>query len=371
MTELSLSELPGSRGSRREEERQRRRRRRTRRRRTVTVLAVCAVLFAAAAWVVVGFVRPLVEEWTAPKDYPGPGTGEAQVQVQAGDSGRAIGRTLAEAGVVLTADAFVDAARDEPRAGSIQPGTYLLRQEMAAADALQLLLDPASKVSVRVQVPEGLDVDETFEQITAATGFSADQLRQAAADPAVGLPAEAGGDPEGYLFPATYEFDPDVTPVEVLAAMVARHGEAMRTVGVPADRQREVLVKASIIEAEGRTPEDMARISTVIDNRLARGMKLQMDSTVNFATGKGGITTTAEDRATDSPYNTYLYAGMPPGPINSPGEAALTAALNPEPGPWLFFVTVDPGTGETRFAETEAGHAENVELFRQWLRENG
>jgi UPF0755 protein len=115
----------------------------------------------------------------------------------------------------------------------------------------------------------------------------------------------------------------------------------------------------------------MAKISTVIDNRIARGTPLQMDSTVNFATGKRGITTTEQDRATDSPYNTYRYAGLPSGPINSPGDAAIAAAVRPEPGPWLYFVTVNPDRGETRFAATAEEHQANVTLFQQWLRENG
>lgn len=371
MSNLSLSELPGSHGTRRQDDRHRRRRQQARRRRTAIVLLICTGLFAAAAYATWGMVRPLVEGWGAPTDYEGPGTGEVQVQVESGDTGRAIGNTLQEAGVVLTADAFVEAAQKEPRSAGLQPGTYQLRREMRAQDALALLLDPASRISVRVQVREGLRASEVFDAVGQSTGFTAEELQQAAADPAVGLPAEAAGDPEGYLFPATYEFEPDVTPVAVLAAMVARHEQAMDAVGVPLERRREILTKASVIEAEGRTAEDMAKISQVIDNRLAKGMKLQMDSTVNFATGKSGITTSSEDRATDSPYNTYRYAGLPPGPINSPGEAALQAALEPEPGPWLFFVAVNPETGETRFATTEAEHAANVELFRQWLRENG
>jgi UPF0755 protein len=99
-------------------------------------------------------------------------------------------------------------------------------------------------------------------------------------------------------------------------------------------------------------------------------MPLQLDSTVNYVTGKTGVTTTAKDRATDSPYNTYRYRGLPPGPINSPGQHALHAALHPVAGNWLYFVTVNPDTGETKFSATDAGHRRNVEEFRKWLREN-
>ena len=109
----------------------------------------------------------------------------------------------------------------------------------------------------------------------------------------------------------------------------------------------------------------------MIYNRLNQDMRLQLDSTVHYAVGKSGVvTTTAEDRASTSPYNTYRYQGLPPGPINSPGQAALEAALHPAKGDWLFFVTVNPDTGETKFATTAAQHAAYVEELRKWLRDH-
>ncbi len=372
MTDLSFSQMQGESGpSRRQLEHERRLRRKRRRRRTRIVLAVCLVLFAGAAFAVYGFVKPLVDDMNKPTDYAGPGTGEAQVQILQGDSGRAIGQRLEKAGVVLTAEAFVDAAKENPDAGSIQPGTYQLKKEMKASEALNLLLDPASRISITVQLREGLRLNQIFEIIQRDTGFTKEQLDAAVKDPSVKLPKEANGNAEGYLFPATYTFDSDVTPVQLVAAMVARYEQAVKKVGIPPAQSREILTKASVIQAEGRNPDDMAKISTVIDNRLAKGMKLQMDSTVNYGTGKTGITTTPADRAKDTPYNTYLYPGLPAGPINSPGENALNAAINPEPGPWLFFVTVNPDTGETKFASTEAEHQANVKEFQQWLQQNG
>ena len=124
------------------------------------------------------------------------------------------------------------------------------------------------------------------------------------------------------------------------------------------------------MQAEAASPEDMAMVAQVLDNRLAIGMKLQLDTTVNYASGKTGITTTAEDRANPSPYNTYYSAGLPPGAISNPGEDALRAVLTPTPGEWLYFVVVNPDTGETRFAATYEEHQANVALFQQWLRDN-
>jgi UPF0755 protein len=347
-----------------------RHRRARRRRRSALVLVLCLALLGAGAYAAYGWLRPIVDGFNAPTDYTGAGTSAVEVTVEPGASGRLIGETLADAGVVMTSEAFVEAAEVEPRAAGLQPGTYSMRKEMAAAQALALMLDPASRISVRVSVIEGQRAPEVLEKVSADTGFAVEELLAAAADPAVGLPPEAGGNPEGYLFPSTYSFDPKVTPVQVLQTMVAEYAEAMDAAGVPQDQRRDILVRASLIQAEGRLPEDLPRISRVIQNRLDAGRPLQFDTTVDFANGKRGVTTTEADRANPSPYNTYVHTGLPPGPINSPGAAAMAAAMTPEPGPWLYFVAVNPDTGETRYAVTEQEHAANVEVFRQWLRDN-
>ncbi len=353
------------------EERLRKRRRQVRRRRTFVVLLVCLALFGGAVFAAWTWLRPLVDGFGAPSDYAGPGTGSVEVVINPGDTGRAIGQSLEEAGVVLTAGAFVDAARVEPRSGSLQPGTYELKREMAAAEALALLLDPASKISVTVQVREGLWVPEIYSAISQETGFSVEQLEEAAKDPAVSLPPEAGGDPQGYYFPATYSFDPDVTPVQVLASMVARHVQAMDEAGVPAAERRDVLIRASIVQNEGTLPEDMAKIATVIQNRLDKNMPLGMDSTVNFALQKRGLSLSKSDLAVDSPYNTRVNTGLPPGPIGAPGQAAIQAVETPTPGDWLYFVTVNPDTGETKFTADAAEFEQFVAEYRRWQAENG
>lgn len=370
MSELSLHDLPSG-TQRRRDQRDRRTRRRRRRRRAAVVLVICLAVFGGGAYAVYEFVRPIYVELTAAKDYEGQGTGSVEVVIEPGASGRAIGSTLEGADVVKTAGAFVDVVEGDPRLNQIQPGTYRLRSQMSASAALELLLDPAARVSFRVVVPEGFNAAQVFGRLAEETGIAATEFEAAAADPAIGLPPEAGGNVEGYLFPATYDFEPDSTPVAMLTAMVSRSLQAMESVGVPAARRTEVLTKASLVEEEARKPEDFGKVARVIENRLAAGMPLQFDSTVNFATGKEGITTTDADRAIDSPYNTYQVEGLPPGPISSPGEAAMEAVLNPTPGDWLFFVAVNPETGETRFAVTAEEHAANVELFRQWLAENG
>jgi UPF0755 protein len=131
-----------------------------------------------------------------------------------------------------------------------------------------------------------------------------------------------------------------------------------------------VLTKASIVQAESGSAADMGKVARVLENRLADGMPLQLDTTVNYANGKAGVTTSPQDRQNPSPYNTYLHAGLPPGAISNPGEEALRAVLSPTPGNWRFFVVVNPTTGDTRFAATAAEHQQNVLLFQEWLREH-
>ena len=347
------------------------RRRRVRRRRALIAIVVALAVIGGATWAAWGTLGPVVARVTESDDWDGTGTGSVDVKVASGDSGRTIGRTLADAGVVKTQNAFVAAAQAQPDMAGIQPGTYRLKEHMSAAAAVALMLDPATKVTTRLTVPEGLRAEQVYALIEENTSISDEQVRAALADPALGLPASANGNPEGYLFPATYDVDPDETALELLSGMVAQSVKVMADLGVTPEQMHDLVVEASIAQKEARTAEDMTKVTRVLDNRLAIGMNLQLDSTVSYAVGSSNVvTTTAEQRSTDSPYNTYMHAGLPAGPISNPGEDALRAALAPADGPWLFFVTVNLETGETRFATTAEEHNANVELFQQYLREH-
>jgi UPF0755 protein len=270
--------------------------------------------------------------------------------------------------VVRTAKAFSDAAAANPSGGSIQPGDYALHKRMSAASALAMLLDPANRTIPRVTIREGLWTAEIIRALSAATGQPLADYQVALRDPlTLGLPAVARGDAEGYLFPSTYEFGKTTTAAEQLHTMVATSLDEQAKIGVTSDTMQRVLTIASIVEAEAGRAADRPKVARVIENRLARSMPLQLDTTVSFIAGRRGkLTTTDVERASKSPYNTYRFAGLPPGPIDSPGLSAIEAALNPAPGPWLYFVAVNPDTGETRFAVDAAGHAANVKLFQTW-----
>lgn len=336
-------------------------------RRLIVLLTTLGLVVGAGA-AAVSVLRPLVTGATESNDYSGGGAGAVSILVYRGDSSRTIGAALAKAGVVKTARAFGDVAADNPRSGSIQPGRYALRARMSAASALAMLLDPVNRTVPRVQIREGLWTSEILSALAAATGRPLADYRLALQGPtALGLPVVARGRIEGYLFPATYEFAADATAAEQLQIMVAKSVAELKKLRVTPAKMQRVLTIASIVEAEVSATPDRTKVAGVIENRLVKAMRLQMDSTVHYASrrrGKAG--TTKAERLSRSPYNTYLVAGLPPGPINSPGLSAMRAALNPARARWIYFVTVNPDTGETRFASDASGHAANVKLFQKW-----
>ncbi len=344
---------------------------RRRRRRRIAVVLSLLVLGGIVAGIVVGGGKLLTMINPASRDFTGQGTGTAQVRINQGDTLSDIGQILVDGGVIASVGPFVDAAEADPDAAGIQPGVYRLREKMSGKAAVSLLLDPASRLVTRITLREGLTVKATLAKLAEATGTPPAEFNAAAADPAaLGLPDYARGKLEGFLFPATYDFEPDTTPADMLKQMVDRALHAFDDLQIaPADRLM-VLTKASLVQAEASSTEDMAKVARVLENRLADGMPLQLDTTVNYANGKTGITTSAADRKNPSPYNTYVHPGLPPGAIDNPGEEALRAVLSPAPGDWRFFVVVNPDTGETRFARTGAEHQQNVLLFQQWLREH-
>lgn len=309
------------------------------------------------------------------EDYVGAGQGETTIEVVAGDSLTQIAQTLAEADVVASSEAFLAAVQNDPRALSISPGFYLMRSQMSAEQAFVRMLDPASRVVIRLVIPEGLRADRVATLIAEALDMSVDEVLDEMADVTdLGLPRFAPS-VEGFLFPATYEFPPDITVREVLRTVIQRFAQAQKSVDLVARAAEvgrtplEIVTIASIIEAEV-APADFGKASRVIYNRLERGIRLQMDSTVNYALGSSTLQFTPDELATDNPYNTYVIPALPPGPIGSPGQAAMEAALSPEAGAWLWFVSVNPDEGLTKFASTEAEFFRYRAEFQAWYREN-
>ena len=319
---------------------------------------VAAVVSALVVVAAIGSALFLVRSPAPTEDFAGVGTGEVTVTVQRGDTITEIGQSLKQAGVVASIDAFVSAALVDDKGASIGPGTYTLRRGMNGAEAVALMLDPASRAESRLILPEGLRMGQTVELAAESTGLPAAEFESVLAKPGgLGLPDWSQDRPEGFLFPASYDLAGDESAEKVLETLVQRFSQAsadLNLVGRAKDLgldPYEVLVIASIVQAEGH-PGDFAKVARVIYNRLDAGMPLQMDSTVAYGLGIVDLTLSEEQLASDSPYNTYANEGLPPTPINSPGEAAIEAALEPAKGKWLYFVSVDPRTNETKFART-------------------
>jgi UPF0755 protein len=308
-----------------------------------------------------------------PADYTGGGSGSVVVQVVPGDTPTSLGPKLVKLGVVASPRAFILAAEHSTSSAGLLPGFYGMHRQMQASLAYALLLDPKNLVQIKVTIPEGWRLSRVLSYLGAKSGVPLSAYQQALKHPgSLGLPAFARGKAEGYLFPATYDVQPHETALGVLKAMVQRFDQEAATVNLSAGArsvhltQAQVVIMASLVQAEGGQLSDYPKIARVIYNRLARGMPLQLDSTVLYGLNKYGILATDRQLAISSPYNTYKRKGLPPGPIDSPGGAAIQAVLHPATANWVYFVTVNPKTGVTRYTSSPA----QFEQFRQELAHN-
>ncbi|MGH3151453.1 MAG: endolytic transglycosylase MltG [Streptosporangiaceae bacterium] len=347
---------PASRGrSRRDSGRPRRRRSRW----IAPLVALLVILVPIAVGGAYGY--SYYQNKYHPADYSGPGTGYLLVQVTSGDTATSLAPKLQQLGVVASSRAFVLAAEHSTSSVGLLPGFYGMHKHMQASLAYALLLNPKALVEIPVTIPEGWRLTQIVAGLAAKSRIPASDYDKVLKDPAsLHLPSFANGKPEGYLFPATYDVLPHETALGVLTAMVQRFDQEAAMVNLPAAASRvhltesQVIVMASLVQAEGGRLSDYPKIARVIYNRLAQGMQLQLDSTVLYGLNTYGIVASDAQLASTSPYNTYKHKGLPPGPIDSPGNAAIQAVLSPATGSWLWFVTVNPKTHETLFTSSEA-----------------
>ena len=343
------------------------------------VLALLGGIAAGGLWVWNTYEEPIREfmGWEEPQDYPpGEATGEASITVISGDTGGPISRKLYDAGVTMTPDAFYDYLIDTGQNPPFQPGVFALQQRMTSAAALDALLNPANKVSNAAQLREGLTVEQSLPLLAEGLALPIEDLQAAVSNPAdYGVPADSL---EGWLFPATYSFDPGVTAPDVIRTLVNRTIESLDSAGVPVEQRQEILTIASIIQREARFEDDFYKVSRVIQNRLSPDNDetfglLQMDSTAQYGYKEmhdGTVSSSAEALADDNAWNTYVHPGLPIGPIANPGDLAIDAAMHPADGPWMYFVTVNLDTGETVFTNTGAEHEQAVKQWQQWCADN-
>jgi UPF0755 protein len=291
--------------------------------------------------------------------------------VARGASAWAIGRQLADAGLLRTPASLVVAAALQRRLGALQHGEYLLRPSQSAWEIAERLARGTTRVH-RVTIPEGY----TLRQIADALADAGLVDRARFLDVALGrgrslgrpwLAALPTDSLEGYLFPDTYYLSRGLSEEAVIGLMLDRFEAAVDQSLRAAAAARglslhELVTVASMVEREAQVPAERPVIAGVIYNRLARGMRLEIDATVLYALGRHKATVTLADLAVDSPYNTYRRTGLPPGPIANPGLAALEAAARPASVPYLYYVRRPDG--RHHFSRTLAEHLDAVRRYR-------
>ncbi len=335
-------------------------------------------------------------------DFAGEGVNDVVIQVHDGDSTTAIGQTLHDNNVVATVKAFVDAAERNSGMTAIQPGFYKVRTEIPAANAVERLTDPQSRVG-KLVIPEGRQLDDVsdvktnavtegiFTLISKATCVNLDgqqqcvpveelkRVAETATPSALGVPEWAvqpvtamGADHrrlEGLIAPGSWNINPSAAPQETLATLIrASAGQyaqsgLLETATAMNLSPYQVLTVASLVQRESK-PEDFAKVARVIYNRLAENRTLEFDSTVNYPLDRIEVATTDGDRGQLTPWNTYVRAGLPATPICSPSKPALLAAEQPAEGDWLYFVTIDL-QGTTLFTRDYNEHLANIELAQR------
>jgi len=351
-------------------------RKRRRRQRTAVVLVVVLGFVGAGAYLLWDRLDDVLGDLpfvgSQAEDYPGPGGDPVEVVIPEGATGGQMGTVLHDAGVVASVAAFNDAFGQNPAAAGIQPGTYQLQAEMKASDAVAALVKN-EKLQTNVTIPEGYTVDQIVEKIASVTTISKDELDKALDDPSsFGLPKQADGNAEGWLFPKTYSVQPGDDATSLLTAMVAQTSKELESAGVAKDDWESTLIKASLVEREAKHDEDRPKMARAIENRLDQEVPLGIDASTAYGLGKPGTELTRDDNYDlDNPYSLYARTGLPPTPIANPGAASIEAVGHPADGNWLFWVTVNLDTGETKFAETNLEHEKNVAELRKWEKANG
>ena len=337
------------------------------RRRLIAALAVLALVCALLVYSNRGAIRNAFDAFSG-ADYTGTGTGSVVLEIKAGDDGAVVAQELVDLDVVKTYRVVYQLI--VARNLVFYPGSYNLKLQMSSPAALDALANPENRISNRVTIREGLRINQVLKALAEATSIPLAELTSASKNlKDIGVP-ETEISAEGWLFPATYNFDPKLKATEILKLMVDRTKQELNRYSVePADWHR-VLTLAALVQKEARMEADFYKAARVFQNRIDRGMHLQSDATVSYGVGGSTVSTTAAERADANRYNTYKYLGLPIGPIGAPGSVAIDAALNPAKGEWLFFCTVNLKTGETVFSETYAQHQKAVRQWLAWMREN-
>ncbi|MCU1530666.1 MAG: aminodeoxychorismate lyase [Arthrobacter sp.] len=344
-----------------------------RRRRRFTALVLSLALFVIAVFVGAQFLKPLLGGDTM-ADYPGPGTGEVAITVPPGAGPKSVAAELQDKKVVANADAFLK--EFAASGGALTPGDFTMREEMRNSDAVAVLLNKEQAKVMYVALNAGLRIGESLQAISEGTGVPVSDLKELSDSPTgFGVPAKAKN-LEGFLAPGEYRFPLGTPAKEILQKLVDTTLDELKAQGVtdPA-KQYEAVTVASIVQAEGGQAE-YGDVAGAIYNRLkpdnteTNGL-IQSDATVTYGLGiKSFHIDEAQKADKSNPYNTYANQGLPVGPIGSPGKRAIDAAAKPKTNDYLYWVTINLDTKETKFSKTLAEHNGYVAKYNAWCEAN-
>jgi len=335
--------------------------------RLIAIIAISVLVLAGGVYLARGAIRSVLDQITG-VEYSGNGSTTIQFKVAIGATGEQVAKDLVDQGV--TKDLSSTLRHVYATNPTFFPGTYRMPTEISSDRAIQILTDPSQIVVNRVTVREGLRLSGTFKALSSATGITIEKFEEAAKRITEFDIPKAAPSLEGYLYPATYDFDPELDATAILQIMVQRTKDQLIEDGVAKKDWHKTLTLASIIQMEARQTQDFYKVSRVFLNRLDIGMHLQSDATVSYGVNGSTVNTTVAERNDPNGYNTYRNSGLPIGPIAGAGATAIDAALNPAAGSWLYFCAVNLETGETVFSTTYAEHQRAVELWRKWMIEN-
>ena len=284
-------------------------------------------------------------------DWPGPGSGFVEFTIEPGQGSVEVGNNLVKAQVVKSQSTFSNIVAANNKI--LYPGIYALKKHMSSIDVVNILSDQ-SKAGGFLDVKAGERSTDVIRKAAQISGIDIAQFKEIENAGGMGvLPPEANGSFEGWLEPGFYNVKSMKSATKILAKMVDKRIQKLDSLGVPKGKLRQDILKiASIAEAEVNNREYYGKVSRVILNRLAKDMPLGMDTTVAYGIGIKAINLTqAQLDDASNPYNTRIHKGLPPTPISIPGDNAILASLNPEKGSWIYFVTTNLKTGETKFAD--------------------
>ncbi|MUH59052.1 endolytic transglycosylase MltG [Bifidobacterium canis] len=340
-------------------------------------LILVVILVVSLVVVAVGgvFATRAIKSWrhanmaqeSVAEDYSGPGDSAVAFTIKQGQGVMEVANALQNAEIVKSSETFATYVSSNNL--TLYPGTYALKTHMKASQVAQVLSDQGNAKGF-AEVRQGERVSEVIDRICTDNDIDKSKFEAIINnkdEAAKILPAEANGNFEGWLEPGTYTVgDVNTAPERLLKEMVQARIKKLDELKVPEGEDREkTLIIASIVEAEVNSSEYYSKVSRVIYNRLSKNMTLGMDSTVAYGAGVNGMQLTNDQlQDASNPYNTRINKGLPPTPISNPGDDAITAALHPADGNWLYFVTTNLSTGETKFAETDEEFQKLVQEYR-------